>query len=140
MVDSVSILISLAVALPAYVFAGLTYLESRRQRELLETLTRAIPLLTPTRPRRRTTPRKRKPPTTAVTPASAIVAPSAPSPAAQARIALQQRAEERRLLKLQLERERAQWNRQKDVAKAIGWIVDHLGSSEEDEEDEEDED
>jgi hypothetical protein len=49
-------------------------------------------------------------------------------------LALKQKAEERRLLKLQLLREKEQWKRQKDVARAIGWIIDNLGSSEEDEE------
>jgi AmiR/NasT family two-component response regulator len=46
------------------------------------------------------------------------------------------RAEERRSLKLELEREKEQWRRQKDIAKAIGWVLDRMGSDEEDEDDE----
>lgn len=137
--DWTSIVIPLVIAAPAYVFAALTYLESRRQRELLESMTKAIPFVSPRRRKRRQAPKK-------AAPAPAPSAPNThglvsvpqwgpPSPT----FALQQRAEERRLLKLQLEREREQWKRQKDVAKAIGWIVDHLGSSEEDEEEYEDE-
>ena len=47
-----------------------------------------------------------------------------------------QRAEERRRLELELKREKEQWRRQKDIAKAIGWVLDRIGSDE----DEEDED
>jgi len=45
-------------------------------------------------------------------------------------------AEERRRLKLELEREKEQWRRQKDIAKAIGWVLDRIGSDEVDDEDE----
>ena len=45
-------------------------------------------------------------------------------------------AEERRRLKLELEREKEQWRRQKDIAKAIGWVLDRIGSDEEDDYDE----
>jgi hypothetical protein len=138
--DWLSIALPVAIALPAYLFAGLTYLESRHQRELLETLTKAIPLLSPPRPRRKSAPRKRKSTQTALPPGSFSLRTPGPAPSDAARLALQQKAEERRLVKLQLEREREQWKRQKDVAKAIGWVVDHLGSSEEDEEYEEEED
>lgn len=42
------------------------------------------------------------------------------------------------MLKLELEREKEQWRRQKDIAKAIGWVLDRIGSDDEDEyEDEE---
>jgi hypothetical protein len=41
---------------------------------------------------------------------------------------LRQRTEERRRLKLELEREKEQWRRQKDIAKAIGWVLDRIGS------------
>ena len=138
MVDWLSVAISVAIAGPAYTFAALTYLESRRQRELLETLTRAIPMLGTRRARRRST-RAKAPSRPAVVPPGTLVFPVAPVvPKPDARLALQQKAEERRLLKLQLEREKEHWRRQKDVAKAIGWIIRNLGSSDEDEEDEDD--
>lgn len=139
MVDWTSIVIPVVIAAPAYIFAALTYLESRRQRELLESMTKAIPFVSPRRRKRRQTPMR-----TALVPSpppsntfGLIPVPQSQPPSPK--LALQQKAEERRLLKLQLERERDQWKRQKDVAKAIGWIVDHLGSSEEDKEEYEDE-
>jgi hypothetical protein len=47
---------------------------------------------------------------------------------------LKQKAEERRRLKLELEREKEQWKRQKDIAKAIGWVLDRIGSDDEEDE------
>jgi hypothetical protein len=43
--DWTTVFIPLIIAAPAYGFAALTYLESRRQRELLETMTEAIPFV-----------------------------------------------------------------------------------------------
>jgi hypothetical protein len=133
-VDWTSVVIPVIIAAPAYAFAALTYLESRRQRELLETMTKAIPFVTP-RSRRVRTPAKKPAPAPGPSPPKFglghIYDPQDSAP----KLALQQKAEERRLLKLQLEREKEQWRRQKDVSKAIGWIINHLGSSEEDEED-----
>ena len=43
------------------------------------------------------------------------------------KIQLQQQAEERRRLRDGLEREKMIWKRQKDIAKAIGWIIERLG-------------
>lgn len=48
----------------------------------------------------------------------------------QQKFALAQQAEERRKLKLKLEEEKLKWHRQKDMAKAIGWIVDRLNEDE----------
>ena len=53
MVDWAAVIISVGVSVPAYIFAGLTYLESRRQRELLETMTKAIPFVSTRRRKRR---------------------------------------------------------------------------------------
>jgi AmiR/NasT family two-component response regulator len=36
-------------------------------------------------------------------------------------------------LELELRQQREQWKRQKDVAKAIGWVLDRMGSDEEEE-------
>ncbi len=58
----------------------------------------------------------------------------APTAAEQARIPLAQQREERKRLELQLRQQREQWKRQKDVARAIGWVLDRMGSDEEDEE------
>ena len=39
-------------------------------------------------------------------------------------------AEERRRLKLELEREKLEWRKNRDIAKAIGWFVDRMGEDE----------
>ena len=36
-------------------------------------------------------------------------------------------------MKLDLEREKLQWQKNKDIVKGLAWIVDHLNSDEEDE-------
>ena len=46
------------------------------------------------------------------------------------KIQLQQQAEERRRLRDGLEMEKIIWKRQKDIAKAIGWIIERLGEEE----------
>ncbi len=118
---AISAIVSAAVAVPAYAFAALTWQESRKQRLLLETITKTIPFVS--RPRRRSASRR----ATTPSPTALAVRPN--------KLELQQRAEERKRLKLQLEQEKEQWRRQKDVAKAIGWLVDRLDSSDDDEED-----
>jgi len=140
------------VAVGSLAFAGLTWWESRKQRALLETLTKSLPYVSR---RRSGTKRKAKP---LGTPASADGSPAQPTPVpvhvegsgrfgatatvvavpppAQAQV-LRQQAEERRRLKLELEREKEQWRRQKDIAKAIAWVIDRLGSDEDEEYEEE---
>lgn len=138
------------VAVGSLAFAGLTWLESRKQRALLETLTKSLPYVSRRRPRmkRKTKPVPTPMPATGLPPtapppvpaegsgrlAATTTAVAIPSPTRAER--LREQAEERRRLKLDLEREKEQWRRQKDIAKAIGWVLDRIGGDEEDDEDE----
>ena len=56
----------------------------------------------------------------------------APDPARAAGV--KAAAEERRRLKFELEREKLEWRKNRDIAKAIGWFLDRLGQDEYDEE------
>jgi hypothetical protein len=102
-------LVSLSVAAAAIIIALLSWWEARRHSELLRSMAKSLAYIA--RARR----------------SSAKLTSASPS-----NLSTQQRAEERRRLKLELEREKEQWRRQKDIAKAIGWIVDRLGEDEED--------
>ncbi len=102
-------LVSLSVAVAAIVIALLSWWEARRHSELLQSMAKSLAYIARTR-------RSSRKPVLATSPA----------------LSIQQRAEERRRLKLELEREKEQWRRKKDIAKAIGWIVDRLGEDEED--------
>lgn len=141
--------ISVSVAVVAIGFAALTWWESRKQRALLETLTKSLPYVSRRRNRtnRKTgpspsalaTPSEGTALTTSATipiggteqlrPTATVVAVPPPTYAEIRR----QRAEERRRLELELKREKEQWRRQKDIAKAIGWVLDRIGSDEEEE-------
>ena len=144
--------ISASVAVVAIGFAALTWWESRKQRALLETLTKSLPYVS-----RRSNRAKKKAVSTPSAPATPSGGPApttlAPVPiggsgqlrATATVVALppptyaeirRQRAEERRRLELELRREKEQWRRQKDIAKAIGWVLDRIGSDEDDEDEE----
>jgi hypothetical protein len=143
--------VSLAVALLAVAVSAFIYLETRQQRKLMEVMVESLAFLQkPSKPRRASKPRKPPastpapaPPATAQTvvlapPSMAVhprLDPKPLSAAEQARIALALRREERKRLELQLRQQREQWKRQKDVTKAIGWVLDRMGSDEDDEED-----
>jgi len=89
---------SLANSGGAIAFAALTWLESRRQRKLLETMTKSL----------RSSP-----------------SPVEGQPQRQpARPINSRRAEERRRLRLDLEREKHEWRKNRDIAKALGWFLD----------------
>ncbi len=105
--------VPLSISIIAVAFAALTWWESRRARQLMQTVFESLPLLL--RPRKRASPRKPVPD---------------PEKAAAARAA----AEERRRLKLELERQKLEWRRNRDIAKAIGWVIDRLNDNEFDEE------
>ena len=109
MVDWVSVLISAA----AILFAALTWLESRKQRQLLQTMVKAVPYVT--RPRKRTTKKGE---------------PKPPKPAETDSV--KTAAGERRRLKVELEKEKLQWRKSKDVARAIAWFLDRMDETEDD--------
>jgi hypothetical protein len=102
--------VSFSVAVVATVVALLGWWEARRHSELLQSMSKSLAFIA----RSRRSKGKGK-------------------TAGSTAISLQQQAEERRRLKLELEREKEQWRRQKDIAKAIGWVLDRIGSDEEDE-------
>lgn len=132
-------LISTTVAVLAIGFAALTWWESRRQRHLLETLTKSLPYVSRRSRRVTVKPRlgsfRQQPAlgsTTLVPVPTKSRVPVTPPPPTRSEI-LNQQVEERRRLKLELEREKEQWKRQKDIAKALGWVLDRIGSDEDDE-------
>jgi len=83
----------------------MTWLESRKQRKLLEKMTERPPVR---RPRRRPRPKVSK-------------------TAALATTAL---AEERRRQKLQLERDKHEWRKSSDIAKALRWLFEQMNEDE----------
>lgn len=158
--DEVSLTIaiaSLGVAAVAVVVAFRTWRESRRQRQLAEELRKLTGVMVEslgylaksTKPPA-SSPRKPRPqvatqpptstsqsPTTQATLAVTVPTsppPRIPTPAQQARLALATQREERKRLQLQLRQQQDQWKRQKDIAKAIGWVLDRIDSDQEEEE------
>ena len=111
------------ISVAAIVFAALTWLESRKQRHLLETMVKTLPYVA--RQRRAGT-RKKEPKVAPAVPAPVVIAPAV-GPARAA-------AEERRRLRLQLEREKLEWRKNKDIAKAIGWLVDRMNEGDDSDE------
>jgi len=99
------VVVSLVVAVIAIAFTALNWWESRKARRLLETMVRSLPFVT----NRRRRPSKKP---------KAFV-PAAPDPVKVA-------AEERRRLRLELEKQKLQWRQNKDIAKAIGWFLDRM--------------
>ncbi|TMA03137.1 MAG: hypothetical protein E6J92_02730 [Methanobacteriota archaeon] len=108
---------SLVVAVIAIALTALNWLESRKARRLLEIMVKSLPFITK---RRRGPSRKPK--------ASAPTSPASPDPVKLA-------AEERRRLRLELEKQKLQWRQNKDIAKAIGWFLDRMSDEGEDEDD-----
>ena len=92
---------SLVVSIVAIAFAALTWLESRKLRQLFEKVAKALPLVA--RPRHKPTGKQ----------------PSTPA-------AVQAAAEERRRLKLDLDREKHEWRKSRDIVKALGWIIERM--------------
>lgn len=136
--------ISLTVAIGAVVVSVFIYWETRNLRKLTQVIVESLAFIAKSRrsfrksggPRRKpqsTTPQGTAggmAPATRQTPSTPAL-PRPASAAEQARIELRQRREERKRLELQLRQQREQWKRQKDIAKAIGWVIDRMGSDEE---------
>lgn len=112
---------SYLTAVGAMAFAALTYWESRKQRQLLETMVKAFPYVARSRRKaRRTGPGRPQGSPQLVTP------PGAPPVIDPVRAG----AEERRRLKLELEREKLQWRKSRDIAKTIAWVLDRIDEGE----------
>jgi hypothetical protein len=107
MVDSVA-LGSLFVSGVAVLIAVLTWLESRKLRKLFEKVAKALPFVTTRR-------RKSGAKESGATPAMLSA------------------AEERRRLKLELDREKHEWRKNRDIAKTLGWIAERMSATEDDE-------
>jgi len=143
-------IVSLAIALVAVAVTVFIYLETRKQRKLTEVMVESLAFLQKrSKPRRASKTSRPHPPNSALmpppttqTPAPAppkfalspVLPPNSTSPAEQARIAIALQREERKRLELQLRQQREQWKRQKDVAKAIGWVLDRMDSDDDYEE------
>lgn len=129
MTDPLTLVADIAAG-AAIVFAGLTYLEARRQRQLSEVMVGSLAFI-------ERTSKRRAPP--APRPQRNTQPKASPTSLSSSRdlqeLELARRREERKQLELQLRQQREQWKRQKDVAKAIGWVLDRLGTDEEEEED-----
>lgn len=138
--------VSFSVAVVAVGIALLGWWESRRHSQLFESMAKSLAFIAQSR--RPHAKRRTKP----------VPGPASPAPAAvpaegSGRISatatvvaippltpaerLRMQTEERQRLRLELEREKEQWRRQKDIAKAIGWVLDRIGSDDEDEYEEE---
>jgi len=98
-----------SVGLGSLLTSALNWREARKQRKLLEEMatTQAKTVRRSSRRRRRAKPKA--------------------SPAAEAAKAA---VEERRRLQLQLEREKHEWRKNRDIAKALGWFLDRMSEEE----------
>ena len=123
MVISLDIIISSIISLIAVMVAILSFLEvkrqtkqsreqSEKQTKLLETISEALPYTI-----------KRK--TAKSTPNKKLINDTALSKA---------RADDVKGMKLELEKEKLQWQKNKDIAKGLAWIIDRLDSDEEEDE------
>lgn len=135
---------SLTIAIGAVVISLFIYWETRKQRKLTEVMVESLAYLQKSPSPRRSSRLVRQgvqlsaseESTTAQTKQTQIVpvAPRASSPAEQARITLAAQREERKRLEVLLRQQQQQWKQQKDIAKAIGWVLDRIGSDEEEDE------
>ena len=98
--------VSLAIASVALVISALTWFESRKRSELTKSIAESLKFIASNR-------RKTKGTTD--------------PEAHRQKLALQQQAEERRKLKVRLQEQKQAWDRQKDVVKALGWLIDRIG-------------
>lgn len=109
MVGFVDIIISSAIGLLAIVVAIVSLLEGRKRTKLLETMIKTLPY----------TSRKKRTKTASSKKSNSGLASS------------QTRSDDIKRMKIELEKEKLQWQKNKDIAKGIGWIIDRLNSDEE---------
>jgi hypothetical protein len=137
--------VSLTIAVGAVVVSVFIYWETRSLRRLTQVMVESLAFIAKGRRSSRgaVRPRKQLPATTPQAMTPRLTAPPSqnqPNPAPRqataaeaTRAFLTQQREERKRLELQLRQQREQWKRQKDVAKAIGWVLDRMGSDEDEE-------
>jgi biopolymer transport protein ExbB/TolQ len=124
MVISLDIIISSIISLIAVMVAILSFLEvkrqtkqsreqSEKQTKLLETISEALPYTIKGK-KAKSNPDKKLSKDTALS---------------------KGRADDIKRMKLELEKEKLQWQKNKDIAKGLAWIIDRLDSDDEDEDD-----
>jgi len=107
---SLDIIIPSGIGLVAIVVAIVSLLEGRKRAKMLETMIKTLPYTTKKR-KAKSTSNNRLNTNTALSKA---------------------RADDIKRMKLELEKERLQWQKNKDIVKGIGWIIDRLNTDEED--------
>ncbi len=111
MIGFVDIIISSVIGLVAIVVAIVSLLKGRKRTKVLETMIKTLPYTT----------RKKR---TKATSSKKLNTDTALS---------QTRSDDIKRMKIELEKEKLQWQKNKDIAKGIAWIIDRLNSDEEDE-------
>lgn len=109
MIGFLDIIISSLIGLVAVVVAFVSLLEGRKRTKLLEMMIKTLPYTT----------RRKRPKSTS---SKKLTTDTALSKA---------KSDDIRRMKHELEKEKLQWQKNKDIAKGIGWIIDRLNSDEE---------
>lgn len=108
---SLDILISSGISLVAIMIAIVSVLEGRKRTKLLEAMIKTLPYTTK---KKRIKSSSNRPPDTDT---------------ALSKV----RSDDVKRMKLELENEKLRWQKNKDIAKGLAWIIDRLGSDEDDE-------
>ena len=108
---SIDIIVSSGIGLVAIVVAIVSLLEGRKRTKLLETMIKTLPYTTKKKRTKSTSNKK-------------LINDTALSKG---------RADDIKRMKLELEEEKLQWQKNKDIAKGIAWIIDRLNSDEQEE-------
>ena len=108
---SLDIIISSAIGLVAIVVAIVSLLEGRKRTKLLETMIKTLPYTTKKKRTKSISNKK-------------LIDDTALS---------KTKSDDIKRMKLELEKEKLQWQKNKDIAKGLAWIIDKLDSDEEEE-------
>lgn len=104
MTFNVNAIIPILIGAVAVVIAIISFSDGRKRTRLLETMIKTLPYTS--RPKKSSTSVKKRTSTKQNT--------NSPQ------------SEELKKMKLELEREKHQWQKNKDIAKGIAWVLDHL--------------
>ena len=110
---SLGIIISSGIGLIATVVAIVSLLEGRKRTKLLETMIKTLPYTTKKKRTKSISNKK-------------LIDDTALS---------KTKSDDIKRMKLELEKEKLQWQKNKDIAKGLAWIIDRLNSDEQEEED-----
>ena len=108
---SLDIIVSSGIDLVVIVVAIVSLLEGRKRTKLLETMIKTLPYTTKKK-QIKSTPNKK------------LINDTALSKA---------KSDDIKRMKLELEKEKLQWQKNKDIARGLAWIIDRLDSEDEDE-------